>query len=108
MRNLMIVMSALALTAAAPVAAQNTDDTLNATAEPAANTEAGTDNAIVTTDPAIAGTANDLAAAPVTLDQPIDMAESEPASAPARKGGFPWGAVGLLGLLGLIGRKNAR
>lgn len=105
MRNTLIVMSALTLAFAAPLAAQTTDNTLNATAEPAVNTEAAAaGNAIVTADPAIAG--NELASAPVTLDEPIGPAQAPPA--PTKKGGFPWGAVGLLGLLGLIGRKSAR
>jgi hypothetical protein len=101
----MIVMSALALSVAAPVAAQNTDNTLNATtAEPAANTDAAaTDNMTVTTDPAMAG-ANDLTAAPVTMDEPVETADAP--AAPAPKRGFPWGVVGLLGLAGLMGRKS--
>ena len=105
MRNTMIVMSALALTVAAPVAAQNTDNTLNATtAEPAANADAAvSDNMTVTTDPAMTAS-NDLTAAPVTMDQPVETTDAAPA--PAEKRGFPWGVVGLLGLVGLMGRKS--
>jgi hypothetical protein len=105
MRNTMIVMSALALTVAAPAAAQNTDNTVNATtAEPAANADAAvSDNMSVTTDPAMAGT-NDLTAAPAAIDQPVETTDAP--AAPAPKRGFPWGVVGLLGLAGLMGRKS--
>ena len=106
MRNTLIVISVLALTAAAPGAAQSTENTLNAAAtEPAENNNAaGTENMIVTTDSGMAGSANDLTAAPAAMDQPVDTAEADPA--PAKKRSFPWGAVGLLGLLGLMGRKG--
>lgn len=102
MRNIFPVMIAVALTAAAPAAAQGTDNSVNAAtnAAVAANDTAATDNMDVTTDPAMAGSANDMMAAPT--DQPVDMSSAEPA--PAKKG-FPWGVLGVLGLLGLIPRK---
>ena len=100
MRNIFPVMIAVALTAAAPAAAQGTDNSVNAdtTAAAASNDTAATDSMTVTTDPA-----NDMAAAPAT-DQPIDSTYGEPA--PAKKSGFPWGVLGVLGLLGLIPRKS--
>ncbi len=105
MRNTISLMIAVALTAAAPAAAQGTDNSVNAdtTAAAAGNDTAATDTMTVTTDPAMTGTANDLIAAPATTDQPIET-YGEPA--PAKKKGFPWGVLGVLGLLGLIGRKS--
>jgi hypothetical protein len=104
MRNTIPLMIAVALTAAAPAAAQGTDNSVNAdtTAAAASNDTAATDNTAVTTEPAMAGSVNDMTAAPAT-DQPSEP-YSEPA--PAKKSGLPWGAAGLLGLLGLLGRKR--
>lgn len=105
MRNIFPLMIAVSLTAAAPAAAQGTDNSVNAdtTAAATSNDTAATDSMTVTTDPAMAGSANDMAAVPAT-DQPIDSSYGEPA--PAKKGGFPWGVLGVLGLLGLIPRKS--
>ena len=103
MRNTIPLMIAVVLTAAAPAAAQGTDNSANAdtTAAAAGNDTNAVDKTGVATEPAMAG-ANDMMAAPAT-DQPIDTL-SEPA--PAKKSGLPWGAVGILGLLGLLGRKR--
>lgn len=100
MRNTLPLMIAVALTAAAPAAAQGTDNAVNADTNVAtvSNDTAATDN--VANDSAMM--ANDLTAAPAT-DQPVE-ATTEPA--PAKKGGFPWGVLGLLGLVGLIGRRK--
>src|SRR5512141_491230 len=96
MRNTIPLMIAVALTAAAPAAAQGTDNSVNADtiAAAAGNDNAATDSMTVTTDPAMAGSANDMTA---TIDQPVDIVPSEPA--PAKKKGMPWGVVGLIGLL---------
>ena len=100
MRNTLPLMIAVALTAAAPAAAQGTDNTVNADTNAAAvsNDMATTGN--VANNSAMM--ANDMTAAPAT-EQPIE-ATTEPA--PAKKGGFPWGVLGLLGLVGLIGRRK--
>jgi len=66
-----------------------------------------------------AATTTDLnAAAPVATDLNATAPVAEPAAPPVddttvpapeeKKGGFPWGVLGLLGLLGLIPRKSAR
>ena len=101
MRNIFPVMIAVALTAAAPAAAQGTGNSVDAnTTAAATNDTAATDNMTVTTDSAMAGSANNMTAA--LADQPVDMSSAEPA--PAKKS-FPWGVLGVLGLLGLIPRK---
>lgn len=93
------LMIAVALTASTPAIAQDTNNTADADAA-VSNDVAVFDNAIA--EPALADPANDLANAPMPMDQPVEMA---PAPAPA-KGGFPWGAIGLLGLIGLMPRKR--
>lgn len=102
MRNTIPLIIAIALTAAAPAGAQGTDNSVNAdtTAAAASNDTAATDTMTVTTDPAMAGPANDMTAAPAATDEPYG------APAPAGKKSFPWGVLGVLGLLGLIGRKS--
>lgn len=103
MRSTFPLMIAIALTAAAPAAAQGTDNTVNAdaVAAPASNDAAAADAAA--NDSMMTGMANDMTAMP-PADQPVE-ATTEPA--PAKKGSFPWGVLGLLGLVGLIGRKRA-
>lgn len=100
MRTTFPLMIAVALTAAAPAVAQGTDNVANADTNAAAtaNDTAPADSMTVTTDPAMAG--NDMAAAPVAMDEPAV------APAPAGKKSFPWGVLGILGLVGLIGRKR--
>jgi hypothetical protein len=102
MRNYFPLMIAVALTAAAPAAAQGTDNTVNAAevAPPASSDPAATD--AVGNDTMTTGVANDMTAMP-PADQPIE-ATTEPA--PAKPASFPWGVLGLLGLVGLIGRKR--
>ena len=102
MRNTYPLMIAVALTVAAPVAAQGTDNGVdaNAVAASAGNDTAATDTAA--NDSMMTGAANDMTAMP-PADQPVEMA-TEPA--PAKKSSFPWGVLGLLGLVGLIGRKR--
>ena len=101
MRTTFPLMIAIALTGSSPALAQDTNNT--AVADTAgANDVASTDNAM-TADPLMtADPANDLANAPMPIDQPV---ETVPAAAPAR-GGFPWGVIGLLGLIGLMPRKR--
>lgn len=101
MRTTFPLMIAVALTAAAPAVAQGTDNVANAdmNAAATANDTGATDSMTVTTDPAMAG-ANDMAAAPVAMDEP------PVAPAPVEKKSFPWGVLGILGLLGIIGRKR--
>jgi hypothetical protein len=102
MRNSFPLMIAIALTAAAPAAAQGTDNAVNAdtAAAPATNDAAAADAAV--NDTMTTGMTNDMSAMPAA-DQPIE-ATTEPA--PAKPAGFPWGVLGLLGLVGLIGRKR--
>jgi len=88
---------AVALTATTPAFAQ--DNTVNADTA-VANDVTATDN--LATEPPLADPANDLANAPMPVDQPVETA---PAPAPA-KGGFPWGVIGLLGLIGLMPRRR--
>ena len=94
-----------ALTAATPAAAQNT-------AAPADTNLTGPDATVSNEVPidTNAMDANGMTTLPETAPvetTTVDTAYGEPAPAP-RRGGFPWGVLGLLGLLGLIPRKNAR
>ena len=99
MRKTFPLMIAASLIAATPALAQDTANTVNADTA-VVNDLAPADNAI---DPAMtADPANDLANAPMPVDQPV---ETYPAPAPA-KSGFPWGVLGLLGLIGLMPRKR--
>ena len=89
---------AVALTAAAPAFAQ---DNNTATADTAvANDVMATDP--LATEPPLADPANDLANAPMPVDEVVETA---PAPEPAERG-FPWGVIGLLGLIGLMPRKR--
>lgn len=88
---------AVALTASGPAFAQDTANTTNADTAVANDTLATDNGEIMTADPA-----NDLANAPMPVDEPVETA---PAPAPA-KSGFPWGVIGLLGLIGLMPRKR--
>ena len=88
---------AVAMTAT-PAIAQDTNTT-NADVT-MTNDVMATDN--MTADAMTADPANDLANAPMPIDQPVETA---PAPAPAKKG-FPWGVIGLLGLIGLMPRRR--
>ena len=102
MRNIIPLMIAVALTAAAPASAQGTENNVAAdTNAVAANDIAATDNLAATND-VVVDPANDLLAAPVATEEAADTAP-----APAKKRSFPWGVLGLLGLVGLLGRKRS-
>lgn len=103
MRNIFPLMIAVALTSAAPAAAQVTENNVNAAevAAPVSNDLAVTDN--VATDAMTTGVANDMNALPAA-DQPVETTYSD--TAPVEKSSFPWGVLGLLGLVGLMGRKR--
>jgi hypothetical protein len=96
MRMTVPLIAAAVLAASSPAFAQDANNTADANAAapaPAADVNA---TAPVAT--------NDLAAAPA---EPVatDMTTA-PAPEPEKKGGFPWGVIGLLGLIGLIPRKG--
>ena len=97
MRMTVPLILAASLAAATPALAQDANNTaavdMNATVPDATAVDANA------TAPAAT---NDLAVAP-TEPVATDMATTEPA--PEKKGGFPWGVLGLLGLVGLFPRK---
>jgi hypothetical protein len=83
--------------AAAPALAQDANNTADANAAAPVATDA---NAVAP----VAPDAN--AVAPVAEPAPVADDTVAPAPAPEKKGGFPWGVIGLLGLIGLIPRKG--
>jgi len=100
MRKTFPLMIAAALTASTPALAQDTANTANADTA-VANDVTAADN--MSAEPVMADPANDLANAPMPVEQP---AEAYPEPIPTKKSGFPWGAIGLLGLIGLMPRKR--
>jgi len=96
MRMTVPLIVAATLAASTPALAQDANNTadVNATAPaPVADVNA---TAPVAT--------NDLAAAPA---EPVATdTTTAPAPEPEKKGGFPWGVIGLLGLIGLIPRRG--
>lgn len=104
MRNIFPLMIAVALTAAAPAAAQGTDNSVNAdaVATPVSNDTMVADNGA--SDAMTTGVTNDMTAMPAA-DQPVETTYSD--TAPVKQSSFPWGVLGLLGLVGLLGRKRA-
>jgi len=98
MRMTVPLIAAAALAASTPALAQDANNTADANAAaPAATTDA---NAVAP----VAPDAN--AVAPVAEPAPTTDETVAPAPEPEKKGGFPWGVIGLLGLIGLIPRKG--
>jgi hypothetical protein len=97
--NVPLILAA-ALVASAPAGAQDANNTADANAVAPA--------APVTDVNATAPVAPDAnAVAPIA--EPTTTTTTDVTTAPApeeKKGGFPWGVLGLLGLLGLIPRKG--
>jgi len=79
-----------------------------ALAQDANNTAVADTNASAPVAPdanATAPAATDMNATTTTTTEPVATDTTEPAPSPEKKGGFPWGVIGLLGLIGLIPRK---
>jgi hypothetical protein len=114
MRTTALMITAAALLAAAPAAAQNETDATGAMPE---NTASGTvpgagtmnnldSDATVATGPTNGLTAGPGAAPATTQPGAVDTAYGEPTQRENNR--FPWGLLGLLGLAGLLGRKRDR
>ena len=97
MRMTVPLIAAAALAASTPALAQDANNTADANAIAPMATDA---NAVAP----VAPDAN--AVAPVAEPTTTTDDLAAPAPAPEKKGGFPWGVIGLLGLIGLIPRKG--
>ena len=95
MRMTVPLILAAALAAATPALAQDANNTADANMAAPMATDAN----------AVAPVATD-ANATVPVAEPAAPAVDETTAPEEKKGGFPWGVLGLLGLIGLIPRKG--